>query len=116
MSATPVVTPPKHSHAVWWVLGILGSAVFGITFLSMNIASFIVHRTQVVASGKGVEISTPAGKIELHKAAVQTEGLPIYPGAMPKGSRVPELNFPLRTETKWPWLRRNTTHPIRWTR
>ncbi len=94
MSATPVVTPPKHSHAVWWVLGILGSAVFGITFLAMNIASFIVHRTQVVASGKGVEISTPAGKIELHKGAGRTEGLPIYPGAMPKGSEGARIEFP----------------------
>jgi hypothetical protein len=94
MSTAPVPLPPRQSNATWWVLGIFGVALCALIFAGLNIASFIADRTQVVASGKRVEISTPAGKIELDKGAGRTAGLPVYPGAMPKGSDGARIEFP----------------------
>jgi len=94
MSATPVVTSPRQSNAVWWVLGIFGAALCVLIFASLNIASFIARRTRVVTSGKHVEISTPVGKFELDKDAGRTAGLPVYPGATPKDSDGARIEFP----------------------
>ena len=94
MSTEPQVIAQRLSNTVWRVLGILGAALCGLVFVCLSIASYIARRTSVISSARHVEISTPAGKIEIDKGSSHPSGLPVYPGAMPKGSDGARIEFP----------------------
>ncbi len=69
-------------------------ALCALIFVSLNVASFIDHRTWITKSASHVEISTHPGKIESDKGSGRTSGLRVYPGARLNGSDAARIEFP----------------------
>jgi quinol-cytochrome oxidoreductase complex cytochrome b subunit len=79
MSSSPQPIPQPQSNAAWWVLGILGIVLCALVFIGLNIASYVAHRTRLISSTQLLEISTPAGRIEIDTGSRYPAGLPVYP-------------------------------------
>jgi len=95
MSSLSQPISQRQGNAAWWVLGILGIVLCAFVFIGLNIASYAARHTRLISSAQHLEISTPAGRIEIDKGSRHPAGLPVYPGALPKESDGARIEFPV---------------------
>ena len=95
MSTTPMQPPRKSSNWLWWLLGITGAAVVLLIVGGLLIAGIVLKNVRVNRATREVEVSTPAGDLQVRNTPTKDAGLPVYPGAVldEPGKNV-ELNFP----------------------
>ncbi len=76
----PQGPPPSNNRALLWVLGTVVALAVVFVGGGLYIASRIVRNVTVGPNGN-VQVSTPAGEINVSKITADTTGLPVYPGA-----------------------------------
>ncbi len=95
MPTTPMQPLRKSSNWLWWLLGIAGAALVLLIVGGLLIAGIVLKNVRVNRASREVEISTPAGDVQVRNTPTKDAGLPVYPGAVldEPGNNV-ELNFP----------------------
>lgn len=87
MSATRLPPqPPKRSHALLWILGILGGGWVLLIVGGLIFTVYVARQVRIREANNRVEIQTPVGEIRVNKNQAHSTGLPIYPEAVASGS------------------------------
>jgi hypothetical protein len=86
--------PRKNSNWLWWLLGIAGAAVALSIVGGLLIAGMVLKNVRVNRATREVEVSTPAGDLQVRNTPTKDAGLPVFPGAVldEPGNNV-ELSF-----------------------
>lgn len=71
----------RKSTLLWWVLGLLLTALIVLTLGGLLVVRYLARNVEVIQSGDRVEVRSPIGNINVDKNAGDPTGLPKYPGA-----------------------------------
>lgn len=71
---------PGSNRALWWILGVIVALLLVLIAGGLFIASRVIRGVKVEGPNQ-VQISTPAGNLNVTKSAENDTGLPVYPGA-----------------------------------
>lgn len=85
----PQGPPPPPNRALWWVLGVIVALLLLTIGGGFYVASRIVKGVTVKGPNQ-VQVTTPAGEINIQQTARDDTGLPVYPGAVrrPDGAQI----------------------------